>query len=281
MATISLGGKSGVGDVFPAGAIEKSWGDLEPLITPAVLKARFLFGIPLVSNMKDPRTGKGQVMDDEAVKDQIARAIKRVELESRMDINPIVRLEKYPFDRNEYEAFGYFRLLHRPVTNIIQLAVVPSNNIDVYIAPLEWVETGMLAMGQINIVPLNIAIGNGGFIPTQSAGGAVFLSILAQSSWIPAFWQINYVSGFPDNLMPMIVNELIGVSASIQILRDLAATYARSTSHGLGIDALSQSISTPGPAIFDNRLATLEDDKKKIISQLRAVLGTNLFSGNV
>lgn len=274
-------GKSGVGDVFSENVIEKSWGDLEPLITPEQLIDRHLFGIPLVSAFKDPRTGKPQRYTAEMMQDDIARAIKRAELDAHMDINPVTRHEKEPFDRMEYEAFGYFRLGHRPVSNLLNLLVVPADNISIYTVPLAWVETALLSRGQINVVPLNIAIQNGGFIPSQSAGGAIFLSILAQKSWIPAYWEIDYASGFPDNLLPLIVNELIGIIAAKHILEKLAATYARTTSHSVGLDGMSQSVSTPGPAIFDQRIAALEDNRRRVVKQLRAIVGTNLFSGNV
>lgn len=278
-STFSLG-KSGVGDVFPENVVEKSWGDLEPLITPEQLVNRHLFGIPLVSRIKDPVTGKAQRFTAEMLQDEIARAIKRAEQDTHCSINPVTRHEKQPFDRQEYESFGYFRISHRPVTNILALKVVPANNLDIYTVPLAWVETAYLARGQINVVPLNIAIQNGGFIPSQSAGGAVFLSILAQKSWIPAYWEIDYACGFPDNLFPIIINELIGIIAAKQILEMLAATWWN-TSHSIGLDAMSQSISTPGPQIFNLRIAALEENRKRIVKQLRAVFGMNLFSGNV
>jgi hypothetical protein len=273
-------GKSGVGDVFPENVVEKSWGDLEPLITPEQLVNRHLFGIPLVSRFKDPLTGKAQRFTQEMLQDEIFRAIKRAEVDTHLDINPVTRHEKHPFDRMEYEAFGYFRLGHRPATNILALKVVPANNLDIYVVPLAWVETALLARGQINVVPLNIAIQNGGFIPSQSAGGAVFLSILAQKSWIPSYWQVDYASGFPDNLFPIIINELIGIIAAKQILEMLAATWWN-TSHSIGLDAMSQSISTPGPAIFGPRIAALEEDRKRIVKQMKTMLGLNFFSGNV
>ena len=54
---------------IPEGAVESSWDRNEPLIDSARLRKQFLWGIPLVSAMKDPETGKYLRMDDETLKE--------------------------------------------------------------------------------------------------------------------------------------------------------------------------------------------------------------------
>jgi hypothetical protein len=231
--------KSGPGGVFPDNAVETSWNRLEPLVSPEQVKSRHLFGIPLVSAMKDPLTGKAQVMTDDLIKDVIDR-----------------------------------------VATIDKVTITPSNNVDIYTVPIEWIETAYLPMGQINIIPLVSAIGYS--TPAAvSSGGAVFLSVLGGQQWVPAFWQIEYTSGFPDGMMPKPVNELIGCIAAMEILAMLAATYAKSSSHSLGIDGMSQSVSTPGPALFDQRLVILADKRKTLTSKLKTMYGLKIFSGQV
>ncbi len=272
--------KSGPGRQFPDNATQSSWGRVEPLVTPEQVRNRHLFGIPLVSAMKDPLTGKPQVYTDDMIRDTIDRAVAMCETATGLDIFPVQSMEKHPFDRNEYESFGYFRLERRPVTSVEALDIVPPNGQALYSVPLEWIETGYLPKGQINLIPMGNSIAYG--TPANvGSGGALFLNVLGNQPWVPAFWQITYTSGFPDGMLPKSVNELIGVWAAMEILSSLAATYGKSQSHSLGIDGLSQSISTPGPQIFKVRYEELEEKRKSLVKKLKTQYGLNLFSGNV
>lgn len=273
--------KKNAGSVYPENAIDTARQQAEPLITPELLRQRFLFGIPMVSALKDPLTGKSQVMTDDMLYDYIESAANQAELELKIDIFPVKRREKQPFDLNLYNSFGYFQLTHRPCTSVDKLSVTPSNELDVYVVPNDWVEGAFLHRGQVNIVPLTVAFVQGTYIPQQSAGGAAFLQILGNKAWIPAWWQIEYTSGFLDGMLPRVVNDYIGCTAAIDILSSLAVTYARSNSHSLGIDGLSQSVSTPGPQIFQIRLGELEEKRKRIEKKLKAIFGFKIFSGTL
>jgi hypothetical protein len=273
--------KTGIGNVGLDNAIESVWSEVQPLITPAQIRTQHLFGIPLVSGMRDPATGKRAVMTDEIIKDVIARSVAMLETESGIDIFIRKYREKYPFDRQLYEALGYVQLHHRPVFSVDKFSVTPSNNVDVYNVPLDWIEAAYYPKGQINLVPLTIAFQNGGFIPSQSSGGAAFLSILGQRSWIPAYWQFEYTTGFGEGMIPRIVNEIIGTQTAIEVLDMLAATHAEATSHSLGLDSMSQSVSTPGPEIFTIRTTTLKEKKKVLLNRLKTMFGTKIFTSNV
>lgn len=273
--------KSGPGGLYPDGNVEVQWIRTEPLVGPFQLRNLFLFGINLVSNIKDPATGKAQVMTDEILKMYIDRAVARIETETGLDIFPNIIHEKQPFDHAEYMSFGYFRTERRPVSRVIQLSVCPSTNIDIFIVPPEWIETARLPQGQINILPMTAALGQGGFIPSMSAGGAVFLQILGNKSWLPSFWKIEYSSGFDDAQIPKVVNEVIGIDAAIEVLSSLGATYARSTSYSLGIDGMSQSVGTPGPQIFAQRIQELTARKEMLVKKIKSLFGLTLFSGNL
>lgn len=269
------------GAAAPENAIDAARQDLEPLITPEQLKFRHLFGIPLVSAIKDPFTGKPQVFTDEQIKDIIEGAVSQAEQDTKIDIFPVRRREKQPFDINLYNTFGYFQLDHRPCTSVDKLSVTPSNGLDVYVVPNDWVEGAYLTRGQVNIVPLTVAFVQGTYIPQQSSGGAAFLQILGNRAWIPAWWQIEYTSGFPDGQLPRTVNEYIGVVAAMEVLSMLAATYARVTSHSLGIDAYSQSVGTPGPQLFKTRMDELEAKRTRLLKKLKANYGFKIFSGTL
>ena len=275
------GAKAGPGGMTPPNASEIQWSYVEPLITPQQVKDRFLFGIPLVSNIKDPITQRQQVFTPELIQDVIERMVAMVEADTSIDIFPRLNQEKREFDQNHYLSFGFVRTMRRPAAALHKLSVSPSTNTDVFIVPQEWCETGRMYQGQINILPLTACLGSGGFVPATSAGGAVFLQILGNRPWLPSFWLIEYTSGFPDGLVPKLINEILGTYSAIEVLSMLAATYARTTSQSLGMDSLSQSTSGPGPALYDNRIAVLVAKRDQLKHKLKSIYGMTLFSGEV
>lgn len=273
--------KYGIASVYPENAIDAELSRLEPIIGPDELRTRHIFGIPLVSQMQDPLTKKPFYMTDDMIKDIIEGAINQAEIECKIDISPVQRREKYPFDRNAYESYGYIQTHHRPITNISKLSVTPSNQQDVYIVPLEWIEAAYYVRGQINIIPMTAAFIQGGYVPAGSTGGAFFLAILGNRQWIPAYWQVEYTTGYPNGMVPRIINELIGTIAAQEVLSMLATTYARSQSHSLGIDGMSQSVSTPGGQIFKNRFEELEEKKQRLVRRVKSLYNRKLFSSHV
>jgi len=274
--------KSGVGAVFPEHAIDSEHQRLEPLLGPSELVTRHLFGIPLVSQIKDPFTGKPMVMTPEMTKDIIEGAVQQAEILTGIDIFPVIRNEKQPFDKQAFASFGYMQLQHRPATSISKVSITPANGLDVYILPLEWLETAYLVRGQINIIPMTVAFsGLSGMAPVSSSGGSWFLSVLGNRQWIPAFWQIQYTSGFRDSMVPRVINDLVGTIAATEILSMLATTGARNQSHSLGIDGMSQSVSTPGPATYQVRLSELEAKKKSMINKVKSLYSLKIFSSHL
>lgn len=273
--------KSGIGSPFPDNAQEAAWGRVEPLVGAQQVRNRHLFGIPLVSAMKDPLTGKAQVMTDEILKDVIDRAVSLVEMETGLVIFPTQLREKHAFDRHLYESFGYLRLERRPATTVHKISITPATGQDIFLVPLDWLETAYLPRGQINLVPMVPAMSAMSMGNASGTAGAVFMQILGSKPWIPAFWQIEYTAGYPDGMLPKPINELIGVVAAIEALSMLGATYAKSTSHSIGIDGMSQSVSTPGPALFQQRLQELGEKRKALVGKLKAAHGLKLFSGEV
>jgi hypothetical protein len=275
--------KEGLGAVYPVNCTQDSFGVLEPLITADQLRMRHLFGVPLVSFAVDPLTGKRQVMTDPILDDAIKRALAMAEIETHLQLTAKTFRKKFPFDRQAYAALGYTMLPDHPVSSLLALNVTSADGLNLYAVPPQWVETAYMHTGQINIIPMTIAFQYGSIqAPSNSSnGGAHFLAILGQNPWIPAYWQVDYVTGFPDNQFPIIINELVGVIAAIDILGLLATTNARNSSHSIGVDGLSQSISTPGPQIYDTRITMLMDRKQTLINKIRAMYGTKLFTGSI
>lgn len=271
--------KTGLGALIPGGQVDSAFGRLEPILTPEQLVSRFLKGIPLVSKIKNPFTNKFDVWTPDDIQEEILRAINTVETNYNFIIMPTQIAEKAEFNRMDYESFGYLKTRQRPVLSIEEFAIVPANNIQVYEVPLDWIETAYLGWGQLNIVPLNVAVQNGGFIPSQSAGGAVFLSILAQNNIIPAYWRITYTCGWANGNVPVIVNEIVGNQAAIQILEKLLATYVNTTSHSLGLDGASQSVGAPQVALLQKRIEQMGLARDTSAKKLRRAFGQGIVSG--
>lgn len=273
--------KIGLGGIYPENVIAQPWDDLEPLISPEKLKRQHLWGIPLVSAMINPYTRKPDVLDNDQIKDIITEAAGLGELESKLDFFPKQYLEKHPFDRATYEMFGYFQLRHRPCSSLENLTITPSNETSVYTIPSSWVDLGLLHQGQINLIPLTLAIKNGGATASGGSGGAFFLSVFGNRAWVPSFFEITYTTGFPQGKIPKVVNQYIGVIAAMEILSMLATTYAKSNSANLSIDGLSQGVSMSGPELFGQRMKELGSKRKWLLRKLQSSFNMLIVTDNV
>lgn len=268
MASDYTNSKGTLGAVFPDNAVDTSYERLEPLLTAQQLVNRFLAGIPLVSQIKNPITGKYHQITDEQIVDIINGAVSQIELDVGIDIFPVRRQQKFPFDRNEYDSWGFFQLPHRPCSSIEKLSIVPADGSEIYQVPQNWIETANLIHGQLNIIPIGIATVNQGLIGSGYHSGAFFLTVLQFNTWVPAFWQIEATYGYPDGKVPRVVNEAIGALAAKEILGMLGATFAKAQSYSLGIDGMSQSISN-SPNIFEPRIGRLQEKYDLLVGKLR------------
>lgn len=269
--------------VAPENAIDaQEWSRTEPLLTPSQLVRRFLWGIPLVSHTPNPITKKYDRLEEEDLKDIILRAISEVEIDSKIDVMPVKRSEKKPFDRNEMIDAGYMRSNYRPILAIDKLAIAPGNSQDILTIAPEWLAKDGWIRGEVRIVPTIGTIVSGGYIPAPGGvgQGSAFVAIMGGVPWVPSFWTLEYVTGFDSGKLPRSLNELIGCYAAIDALA-LLATTNRPQSQSIGIDGMSQSISTAGPQIYSTRIKMLEEKKAKLLSKFRSIYGQKWVMGNV
>ncbi len=272
--------KEGLGGQFHDNAVEVGWDAKEPLITPAQLRMRHLWGLNLYSAQKDPITGKPAVMDDPTLKEFIKEAVSLAEIEANIDIFPRQYTEKHAFDKAAHDSFGYMVLRHRPVYSIELLEMTPANEEAIFSVPLDWVDVGYLHQGQINLIPLTLA-SQAGSAAVTSTGGALFLTVFGHRHWIPSFWECKYTSGFKDMELPRALNQLVGVVAAMEVLSMLATTKANTNSTSLSFDGLSQSVSTPGADIYTPRLRELGEKRKWLCRKIQRAFGLGLMSNNV
>jgi hypothetical protein len=266
---------------LPMNAVDgQDWSRYEPLITPTVLTRRYLLGIPLVSFMKNPITGRPDVVTPDDLKDFILRAVAKAESDLQIDIFPVQRSERQDFDRNLVQNYGHMRLNQKPILSVEKVAVRPNGGVDLYQVPLDWINPGYFTKGVIHINPLMPSIATN-TIPSQAGtGGVFFLQIIQGRGWIPAFWVVDYTTGFKDGAIPRIINELIGCYAAMDILGMLQATRTN-TSHSINLDGIGQSISGPGPQIYKGRIDQLDAEAKKIVQKLKGIYNTKIVMGNI
>jgi hypothetical protein len=88
------------------------------------------------------------------------------------------------------------------------------------------------------------------------------------------------VAGFDEGKLPKVMNEIIGMSAAIDVLSMLSTTN-KSNSHSLGIDGMSQSISGQGPQVYDGRIKQLEEQRRLLMNKVKSLFQLNLISGTI
>jgi len=267
--------KAAIGSAFPefaSGTTQTT--RVEPLLTPAMLRRRFFNGMPLVSPLD------GKAYTDADLKDYILGAVGQVELDAQVDVTPVQRTYKLPFDRHLYQAWVHLEVPNKPILSVQELTITTADGMQVFKMPNIWIEGANFQRGILNVVPISPAFGAVGAQISGAQGGAAFLTFIGTLAWIPAYWQLKWVSGWPERMIPRVVNELIGCYAAIDILSMLASLH-KNTATSLTADGLAQSVATPGPQVFMQRVQDLEMKKAKILKRIKTITGGSLVISNV
>ncbi len=272
--------KESVGSVYPlfASAAGQAFNRVEPLITPDIVVADFLFGIRL----KDPVTK--QEITVPGIQRAIIRAINAIELALNINVTPLERSIKIPFDKSLFRSFGHAELPFKPITQLNSFTIESSDGVQQFPFPASWIETSNLHLGQINFG--NIALQTPVGAVNSYAGSAgigsspLVLTTYLNLGWIPQFYRVTFVTGFPENQVPVFINELIGVQTALDILSRMGPIF-RTSGTSLSQDGISQSISGPGSNLYKQRLDELGARKAELISQIRSYFYASIFVSNV
>lgn len=274
--------RSWPGAVYPIDSIETSTVQVAPLITPDQLRLNHLFGIPLVSRMPNPLTGRADVMTDEILNSFINRAVDLAQTELNISIYEDQKQERKPYDYNLLRSQGYFRTDFRPVQSIQSLQIETASGLTVWDVPLEWLDMGYANVGQLYLYPFFCTVDGydvaGNPNPNPFTAGGLFLQMNSYN-FVGGYWTIKYTTGFPCGKVPRILNELIGTIAAMEILSQIAATWGFSSGSSLSIDGLSQSVSTPGVQVFAQRLSELQEKRDMLLKKIRGIYTENLLIG--
>jgi len=265
--------------IYPVHALQTSGllKRVEPFLTPEQLRSRFLKGIPLVFP-------NGDTFSDDELKDRINLAQNQAELNLKVTITRELRQEKLPFKSQDYKAYLHMKVEQGPICSIHQLAIVSADKNNVFEIPPEWIEAANFSKSIVNVIPIMAAYGvnsvQGAGGNASNGAGVAFLSMLDGMNWVPAYWQVKYTSGLSnqEGTVPVVVNEYIGVIATIDILSIIAATFIYN-SQSQTQDGISQSSSGPGPRIYLLRIEELERKKASIEKKLKTIFSQNFYVG--
>jgi hypothetical protein len=267
--------KPSIGSIYPVGAVDAQQAlRIEPLLTPSDLRINFLLGIPLVSYFPHPITGVRYELTDEDLKTYITRAVNVLELEMGITLFPVQYKEKFPYDFNFWRSHAHVRLKQRPVTSVETFTFQAASGADLLVINSSWIEMGNAHQGQINLIPILPTVGTN-TIPTGTAGQGYLALFVGGSAWLPSIVSLTYTAGYPDGKFPRVINEIVGMTAAIDILSSLAATY-RNGSYSMSVDGYSQSQSTPGPQLFDPRIKELKEKKTYLVDRIKDLYGLKI-----
>lgn len=227
-------------------------------LSPSQLISRYFFGIPVI----DPQ---GNLIRNEDLEFYIRAAMEEYEGYLNLKLNKQVFEETLHYTLNDYKSWGY-----TPTTFPV-LCVKSMYGFVGSIKQIEWPNSwlsikkdsqGSLCHRSVYLVPT---------VGTVEYGNLVYNGVIPHSGWmsgqsIPHYWRVLYITSFER--IPEDILDAIGKLASINIFNQMGDIIlgAGIASQSIGIDGLSQSISTTSSATnagYGARITQYLDELKK------------------
>jgi hypothetical protein len=269
--------------MFPRDAVDTDgFQRYEPLLTPTLVRQRYLLGLPTQSFFINPITKKRDVITDPMLEDFIKQAVNEAEMILKIDIFPVQRRGGQPYDRNHFVQFGYFRMPHKPIASVDKLSIELTNNATSYDINTDWIDNRNFNRGLIYSIPFGFGASSTDsafVVPGGEAVGAMFAAMMTGNYWMPAYFTILYTTGFPNGQLPYIINDLIGTIVACHVLGLIFAWFFQS-SYSLSLDGMSQSQSL-NPQILQNRLDGLLTRKEELAKQIRGLFGRQIMVSTI
>lgn len=226
----------------------------QPLITVQQLKDRYLFGVDL----KDEQ---GNDLKDEVIQHYIDSAVSFMEHKLDIIIMPTTIEENYDYRAIDYTHFNFIQLKKKPVSEVIEMKAKFPNNIELVKYPSDWFVLEKEA-GQIQLSPVEGTFS--GLIITQ--GGSYVPLIYGSRDYWPHLFQITYKAGFDADCIPTIINEMIGMQASIRIFDILGDIIlgAAIASENVGLDGANVGKTTTASAMYSGFSARIGSYQKSL-----------------
>ena len=291
MSTDIKDAKKGTGSIFPERVIDAtgSMPRIEAMLDGTKFRKRFFFGIPTVSPITKEK------LTDTDLDDYIVRAMSQFELDTKLNIMPVIKRHRLPFDPNLYQSNIYMEIPDKPVQKVIRMAICSASysntpqindqypsGAEIYKIPNEWIDMSYAIRGTLFVNPINPAFSAIGTSTAVAAGGATILAFIGVQGWVPAYWTIECVQGFctEEGNVPVVINECIGAKAGVMLIDNLLPLY-RVASQSMGVDGLSQSVNDMAYQLLQTKRQFLMESYDKNVKKLKTLTANNIFVSNV
>ena len=237
----------------------------ESMVTPAIMKGKSLFGLPLRSTLTQ------QTLSDDTIQQYISEAVNEIELATDLYIYPVTFKEKHDYSKDIFNwSYCYLKLNHPNVLHVTKVEISYINDMskDGFVTfPLEHVHL----MPQEGVMQLIPAVGStfGGFLLTAFAGAQYQAMRYLGATDYPGAIRVEYQCGFEEGKVPAAVVGLIEATAAYNILSTLGPILFPFTSVSISIDGVSQGNAMPGPQFLQARLGELEKRKQELMATVK------------
>jgi hypothetical protein len=203
------------------------------------LRDKFLSGLPNNFN--------GASITDDTIEFYIQSAMQQLESYLGLKLSRQIITEKLDYYLDDWANYGAMKVTY-PVVIPVALSgyLGQIKQVDY---PNEWLSAKESSDGKsysrtVRLMP------TAGQLNYQNSFSLAFGSFSPQLNWwranrnIPNYWQIKYITGFPNDIIPSDILQVIGMIAVIPILGIISDMY--SGTQGLGFGVSSKSISLDG-----------------------------------
>ena len=209
-------------------------------MSPTEMLETYFYGIKLTAQ-------DGKIISEEMMKFYLQAALEEVENSLDIKMIPQIISEDKDFQFNDYMAWGYMVMTY-PIVEGFKLEGYINDVIQIEY-PKEWLSVKQTNDKKNFSRNLHLVPTNG----TATSNSVVFSGITPHLGFfgnkqIPNYWRPQYCTGF--HKLPFDLLNFIGKMASINVFHILGDIIlgAGIASQSIGIDSLSQSISTTSSA---------------------------------
>ena len=238
--------------------------DSSLLLSAAEVIFLFLTDIPL-------RGLGGEKMDDIAIEEKVRAETETLENYLSIKIPKQIVSERRDFVKDEFINWGF--IMADYLVQSVRRLEGRINNVTQVTYPIEWASTrqGQDISRNIYIVPAAQSPTNQTELAVMYTGKFPLFAYL-QGQHIPNYWSFDYETGY--DTIPRDLLDAVGKLATIQVLAILGdvAFGAGIASKSLGMDGLSQSISTTQSAensLYSARIRQYQKELDKAVKRLK------------